>query len=34
MGMLCWSYHTATPEWEKQWAAILVLMAKARERKV
>ena len=34
MGIPWWSCHTATPEWEKQWAAILVLMAKARERKV
>ena len=26
MGMLCWSCHTATPEWAAQWAKTAALM--------
>ena len=33
MGMLCWSCHTATPEWAAQWAKHQALIDRLQERK-
>ena len=34
MGMLCWSCHTATPEWAAQEAKTQALIDRLQERKV
>ena len=33
MGMLCWSCHTATPEWAAQWAKTAALMDRLQDAK-
>ena len=34
MGMLCWSCHTATPEWAAQWAKTAASMDRLQGGKV